>query len=325
MINSKIIGTGSYVPENIVSNIDLEKLVDTNDEWIVSRTGIRERRISAGEGTADLATKAALDAIKLSGLSVNQIDYIIVATITSDTYTPSTASIVQSNIGAVNASALDINAACTGFIYALEIGDSLIKSGIAKNILVIGSETISRIIDWKDRSTCVLFGDGAGAVVLSLSTKDEGIISTLTGSDGTRGNYLIARNIKLDNPFTDLYSDSDSNYINMNGAEVFKFATKIMEESINNIIAKANINLKDIDYIIPHQANYRILDYVGKKLKIDSSKFIINLDRYGNTSSASIPLALNKAVECGKIKKGNNIILVGFGGGLTWGATLIKY
>ncbi len=325
MINSKIIGTGSYVPENIVSNIDLEKIVDTNDEWIVSRTGIRERRISKGEGTADLATKAALDAINLSGLSANQIDYIIVATITADTYTPSTASIVQSNIGAVNASALDINAACTGFIYALEIGDSLIKSGIAKNILVIGSETISRIIDWKDRSTCVLFGDGAGAVVLSLSTKDEGIISTLTGSDGTRGNSLIARNIKLDNPFTDLYGDSDSNYINMNGAEVFKFATKIMEESINNIIAKANIDLKDIDYIIPHQANYRILDYVGKKLKIDSSKFIINLDRYGNTSSASIPLALNEAVKCGKIKKGNNIILVGFGGGLTWGATLIKY
>lgn len=325
MFNSKIIGVGSCVPENIVYNNDLKKIVDTSDEWISSRTGIKERRISTGEETSDLAAKAALDAIEMANIEVDDIDYILVATITPDKYTPSTASIVQDKIKAINASALDINAACTGFIYTIEIADSLIKSGVAKNILVIGSETLSRIVDWNDRGTCVLFGDGAGAAILTQTTDDNiGIKATVTGSDGSKGMFLTSNNINLDNPFMEV-EEVSNNYIKMNGGEVFKFATKIMEEAILEAIKKANLKLEDVSYIIPHQANYRIINYVSRKLNIDLSKFVINLDKYGNTSSASIPIALNEAVRQNKFNKGDNVVLVGFGGGLTWGAVLIKY
>ena len=323
MFNSKIIGVGSYVPSNIISNEDLKKIVDTSDEWIQSRTGIKERRISTGEETSDLAANAAKNALNMANIDVKEIDYIIVATITPDSYTPSTASIVQNKIGAINASAIDINAACTGFMYALEIANCLIKMGSYKNILVIGAETLSKIVDWSDRSTCVLFGDGAGAAILTKTT-ELGIENIITGSDGSKGDSLVAKNIGVRNPYSDLKEDNNR-FLGMNGGEVFKFATRIMESSIKEVITEKGYTLDDIDYIIPHQANYRIIDYVSRKLKVDLSKFIINLDRYGNTSGASIPLALTEAIESNKIKKGDKIVLVGFGGGLTWGSVLLEY
>lgn len=323
MFNSKIIGVGSYAPDNIITNEDLAKIVDTSDEWIKSRTGISERRISTGEQTSDLAAKASLNALNMANVRPEDIDYIIVSTITPDNYMPSTASIVQDKIGAINASAVDVNAACTGFIYAMEFANALLKTGSYKNILVIGAETLSKILDWSDRSTCVLFGDGAGAVVLSRTTED-GVKSILTGTDGSKGDSLVAKNLALSNPYIDTV-EKISPFVTMNGGEVFKFATRIMEDSISKVVEKSNLSLDDVDIIIPHQANYRIIEYVSKKLKIDMSKFIINLDKYGNTSGASIPIALSEAIISGMIKPGDNIVLVGFGGGLTWGSVLIKY
>ena len=323
MFNSKIIGVGTYTPQNVVLNEDLQKIVDTSDDWIRSRTGIQERRISTGEQTSDLAANAARVALEMANINAEDIDYIIVATITPDNYTPSTASMVQDKIGAINASAIDINAACTGFMYAMEIADCLIKNGTYKNILIIGAETLSKILDWKDRSTCVLFGDGAGAAILT-GTKENGVKAIITGSDGSKGSSLVAENLALSNPFT-TDCEGVNPYITMNGGEVFKFATRIMENSIVQVLAKGEVSLQEIDYIIPHQANYRIIEHVSKKLKLDMSKFIINLDKYGNTSGASIPIALAEAVELGKVKKGDKIVLVGFGGGLTWGSVLIEY
>lgn len=324
MFNSKIIGVGSYAPNNIITNNDLEELVETSDEWIKSRTGILERRISSTEETSDLAAKAAEAALNMANISPLDIDYIIVATITADSYTPSTASIVQSKLGATNASAVDLNAACTGFIYGMEMANALIKSGSYKNILVVGAETLSKIIDWSDRTTCVLFGDGAGAAILTRTNTDDGITTILTGSDGEKGNNLTADNLQLNNPYVKEKKENIP-FIKMNGGEVFKFATRIMEDSIKKVIKSSDLELEDIDFIIPHQANYRIIEYVSRKLKIDLSRFIINLDKYGNTSGASIPIALSEAVNSNQIKKGDNIVLVGFGGGLTWGAILIKY
>ncbi|WP_297521264.1 beta-ketoacyl-ACP synthase III [uncultured Clostridium sp.] len=323
MFNSKIIGVGAYTPSNVVSNEDLKKVVDTSDEWIKSRTGIHERRISTGENTSDLAAKAARVALDMANINSEDIDYIIVATITPDNYTPSTASMVQDKIGARNASAIDINAACTGFMYAMEIANCLIKNGSYKNILIIGAETLSKILDWNDRATCVLFGDGAGAAVLTR-TQERGIQSIITGSDGSKGASLVAQNLAMINPFIN-ECKSINPYITMNGGEVFKFATRIMEDSIRKVLNNAGVSLDEIDYIIPHQANYRIIEHVSKKLKIDISKFIINLDKYGNTSGASIPIALAEAIELEKIKKGDKIVLVGFGGGLTWGSVLLEY
>lgn len=323
MFNSKVIGVGAYTPNNVVLNEDLQKIVDTSNEWIKSRTGIKERRISLGENTSDLASKAARIALEMANIDAKDIDYIIVATITPDNYTPSTASMVQDKIGAINAGAIDINAACTGFIYAMEIADCLIKNGTYKNILIVGAETLSKILDWNDRSTCVLFGDGAGAAILTRG-EDKGIKAIITGSDGSKGCSLVAQNLAIANPFVD-ESEVNSPYISMNGGEVFKFATRIMEDSIMKVLEKGNMTLQDIDYIIPHQANYRIIEHVSKKLKIDISKFIINLDKYGNTSGASIPLALAEAVHSNQVKSGDKIVLVGFGGGLTWGAILIEY
>ncbi|MGL5766769.1 MAG: beta-ketoacyl-ACP synthase III [Sarcina sp.] len=325
MFNSKIAGVGAYAPENIVSNAALAKIVDTSDEWIKTRTGIKERRISINENTSDLAAKAAKIALENSGTDVKMIDYIIVATMTGDSYTPSTASLVQAKIGAINASAIDVNAACTGFIYAIEIANAFIKQGVYKNILVIGAETLSKIVNWNDRSTCVLFGDGAGAILLTQTDEDTGIEAVITGSDGSKGDSLVAENIELNNPYS-LRSDiQHDNYIRMNGGEVFKFATRIMADSLEKLANESSFSLEEVDYIIPHQANYRIIEYVSKKLKINQEKFIINLERYGNTSGASIPIALAEGISSDKIKKGDNLMLVGFGGGLTWGAISLKY
>jgi len=321
--NVKILGTGRYVPEKIVTNDDLSKIVDTSDEWIYTRTGIRERRISEGENTSELSTKAALEAIKASEIAAEDIDLLIVATCTPDKFVPSTACLVQANIGAVNATCFDISAACTGFLYALNTAAQFIKSGQCKTALVIGAEVLSKILDWNDRATCVLFGDGAGAAILTAS-EEEGITSIYTKSDGVKGLVLNCEALEVRNPFTPL-SERNNSFVSMEGGEVFKFAVKAMEESIENVLKSSGNSIDDIKLIVPHQANKRIIDTCVKRLKVDESKFYVNLHNYGNTSAASIPIAFDEVVKKGLIKRGDKVILVGFGGGLTWGAALISF
>lgn len=323
MKNAKMIGFGLYTPKNLVENERLQEFLETSDEWIRSRTGIERRYISLDENTSDLAVEASKKALNQAGLSAEEIDLIIVATVTPDNFTPSTACIVQDKLGAKNAWAFDINAACTGFIYALKLGRSLIRSGEAKNALIIGAETLSKALNWEDRGSCVLFGDGAGAIVLTSTEEDCGIKCVNVKSDGSKGDSLVIQGLPLNSPFKD-GREVSKNYINMNGREIFKFATKVMEESIVEILEKENIKIEDISAIIPHQANLRIIDYVVKRLGIPREKFVTNLQNYGNTSGASIPIALCESINEGNLKKGDNIIMVGFGGGLTWGAALIK-
>lgn len=323
MKNAKMIGFGLYTPKNLVENEKLQEFLETSDEWIRTRTGIERRYISLDENTSDLAVEASKKALSQAGLSPEDIDLIIVATVTPDNFTPSTACIVQDKLGAKNAWAFDINAACTGFIYALKLGRSLIRSGEANNALIIGAETLSKALNWEDRGSCVLFGDGAGATVLTSTEEDYGIKCVNVKSDGSKGDSLVIQGLPLNSPFKDGKEVSE-NYINMNGREIFKFATKVMEESIVEILEKENIKIEDIAAIIPHQANLRIIDYVVKRLGIPREKFITNLQNYGNTSGASIPIALCESIDEGNLKKGDNIIMVGFGGGLTWGAALIK-
>ncbi|MGL5616544.1 MAG: beta-ketoacyl-ACP synthase III [Sarcina sp.] len=322
MSNSKIIGVGSYAPSNVVTNFDLEKLVETTDEWITTRTGIKSRHISINEDTSDLSTKAALSALKESSLKAEELDYIIVATCSPDKFIPSTACIVQKNIGAKNAAAFDVSAACTGFIYALQLGDSLIKSEAAKNVLVIGAEVLSKIVNWEDRSTCVLFGDGAGAAILTKS-EEKGILYSKVNSEGDKWEALVVDGLNVRNPFSD--SQRGDSYIQMNGGEIFKFAVKAFEDIVNTILEKTSLTISDIDCIIPHQANYRIIETISKRLKIPMDKFYMNLKGFGNTSAASIPIALSEAVKYKKIKKGDKVLLIGFGGGLTWGGSLLQW
>ena len=314
MKNAKMIGFGLYTPKNLVENERLQEFLETSDEWIRTRTGIERRYISLDENTSDLAVEASKKALSQARLSAEEIDLIIVATVTPDNFTPSTACIVQDKLGAKNAWAFDINAACTGFIYALKLGRSLIRSGEANNALIIGAETLSKALNWEDRGSCVLFGDGAGATVLTSTEEDCGIKCVNVKSDGSKGDSLVIQGLPLNSPFKDGREVSE-NYINMNGREIFKFATKVMEESIVEILEKENIKIEDIDAIIPHQANLRIIDYVVKRLGIPREKFITNLQNYGNTSGASIPIALCESIDEGNLKKGDNIIMVGFGGG----------
>lgn len=321
----KIKGVGSYIPSRIVTNDDLSELVETNHQWIIERTGICERRISEGEDTSSIAYKSAIAALSSSNIEGNELDLIIVATITPDSFTPSVACILQKKLGAINATAFDINAACTGFIYALEVGESLLKTGRYKNALIVGAETLSKIVDWKDRSTCVLFGDGGGAAVIKASEDDvSGIINTYSISEGDKGDALTAEANSVINPFVKEEKIKDQ-YIKMNGREVFKFATKAMVTSINKVLENTGYILDDVDYIIPHQANLRIIDYAARKLNLESEKFYTNLNKVGNTSSASVPIALADLNKEGKLKAGDLIVLVAFGGGLTCGATLIKW
>ena len=317
---------GAYATSRIVSNDDLSKIVETNDEWIVERTGIKERRISEGEDTSSIAVKAAIKALERANLTGEDIDLIIVATITPDKFTPSVACLVQKEIQAENAMAFDVSAACSGFIFGLQAACSMMKvTENFKNALVIGVETLSKIMNWEDRSTCVLFGDGGGAVVLSKGEGNGGIREFYSKSLGKKGDCLVVEAMPVINPFIkDKNNDTNYQKIYMNGGEVFKFATKVIVESIKKILEKSSLTIDDIDYIVPHQANLRIIDYAVRKLKVDSSKFYTNLERYGNTSSASIPLALNEMYEKNLLKKGHKIILVGFGGGLTYGAVLIE-
>ncbi|AJA50001.1 3-oxoacyl-[acyl-carrier-protein] synthase 3 [Clostridium pasteurianum DSM 525 = ATCC 6013] len=324
MNNVKIIGTGSYAPDRIIKNIDLSKIVDTNDEWISTRTGIKERRITEGENTSFLSTKAALQAIKNADIDPLDIDLIVVGTASPDSFIPSTACLVQAEIGAENATCFDISAACTGFVYALNIGTQFIKTGQCKTALVIGAEVLSKIVDWSDRSTCVLFGDGAGAAILQKS-EDNGILSIYTGSDGRNAAKLLGCSaVPVNNPFINTINEQNS-LVTMSGKDIFRFGTKIVPKCIEEVLKNQDCKVQDIKYIVPHQANMRIIDSAAKRLDIDSNKFYINLDKYGNTSAASIPIALDEMNKDGLLKKGDKIILVGFGGGLTFGSALIEW
>ena len=316
-------GIGAYTPSKIVTNDDLSKIVETSDEWIRSRTGIKERRISQGEDTSYMGIKASEKAIELANLQREDIDLIVFSTCTPDMFIPSSACIVQKEMGLKNAVAFDLNAACSGFVYGIDVARSLMKTNNYKNALVIGSENLSKVINWEDRKTCVLFADGAAAVVLSKS-ESEGIIDSICKSYGDNGEFLSIGGRDIKNPFMDK-SISKYQYLDMDGSEIFKFATSSVISSIKDILQKNNMTIDDIDYIVPHQANVRIIEYVAKKLKTSMDKFYMNIDTYGNTSSASIPLALNEMYNKGILQKGQNLLLVGFGGGLTYGSCLIKW
>lgn len=320
-----ILGVGSYLPEKIISNFDLEKIMDTSDEWIRTRTGIKERRVAdVNEATSDLATKAALNAIKDANLTPEDIDLIIVATITPDMIFPSTACLVQANIKATKAACFDLEAACSGFIYGMTVAKQFIETNTYKHVLVIGAEALSRILDYEDKSTAILFGDGAGAVVMG-SVNEGGVLSTNLGSDGNGKDYLNIPAGGSKNPTSEETLKNRLHYVKMAGNDVFKFAVRIMQDASIKCVESANLDIQDIDYLIPHQANIRIIEASAKRLKLNMDKVYVNLDRYGNMSAASIPVALDEAYREGKIKKGDNIVLVGFGGGLTWGASVVRW
>lgn len=321
----KILGSGHYTPHTIVTNDDLSKIVDTNDEWISSRTGIKSRHISDGDEASDLAAKAALEAIKDASIDVEDIDMILLATMTPDAMLPNCACTVQKKIGAVNATCFDINAACSGFLFALNTANAYLVSGMYKNILVIGTETLSKVTDWTDRSTCVLFGDGAGAMVV---TADENkAFYSVSGSDGSKGSVLTGAATPLRNMLTknnEATSDSENYFMQMDGQEVFKFAVTKVPECISQVLDKAGKTADDVDMFVLHQANVRIISSVAKRLKVTEDKFPINLDTYGNTSAATIPILFDELKKSGKLDNVNHIVMSGFGGGLTWGATYIE-
>lgn len=319
MIHSRIIGTGSYLPEKALSNTDLEKMVDTSDQWIRERTGIIKRHIAAAdETTTDLAYNAAVNAIDAAGISNQDIDLIIVATSTPTRIFPSTASLVQDKLGIHGCPAFDIQAVCTGFVYALTVADKFIKSGSAKNVLVIGAEIFSRIIDWTDRNTCVLFGDGAGAVVLQAS-EIPGILSTHIHCDGSFNSLL-----QVPTGPGSVVSDVPA-VVDMQGNEVFKIAVKTLSQIVDETLEANNLEKHDIDWLVPHQANIRIIAATARKLNMSMDKVVVTVDEHGNTSAASIPLALDTAVRDGRIQRGEKLLLEAFGGGFTWGSALIQY
>lgn len=320
-------GIGTYQPKKVLSNVDLAKMVDTSDEWIVTRTGIKERRIAdKDETTSMMSLEAAKIALERSQVSANEIDLLIVATLSPDMIFPATACLVQCQLGLRTIPCFDIQAACSGFLYALEIASKMMLSGDYKNALIIGSEKMSSILNWHDRSTCVLFGDGAGAVVLSkVETPGVGIIDSVLGSDGSQAQILCQPGGGSNCPATIESIAEGKHFLKMNGKEIFKYAVRLMEQASLNILEKNNLLPQDIDLVIPHQANIRIINALSSRLDIPIEKFVINLSYVGNTSAASIPLALHEAYEQGKLKKGKIILLVAFGGGLTWGASLLKW
>lgn len=320
-MRTRIIGNGSYLPETVVTNDDLSKIMDTSDEWISSRTGIRERRLVKEETTASMSVAAAERAMENAGVSPQEIDLIIVGTITGDCVTPSTACEVQAQIGAENAVAFDINAACSGFMFALHTADAYLQTGIYKTALILGAETLSKIMDWNDRSTCVLFGDGAGAAVVRGDT--AGLLAYDQGSDGAKGKVLLCENRKNNNPLVE--NPADLSYTHMDGQEVYKFAVTTVPASIQKVLDQAGLSVEDIDYFALHQANIRIIQSVAKRLKVSEDKFPTSLDHCGNISAASVPILLDEMNRKGMLKPGMKIVLSGFGGGLTWGSAVIEW
>ena len=321
-MKTRICGTGSALPKRIVTNDDLSKIMDTSDEWIKSRTGIGARHIATEETLTDLAFHASLQALEEAGALPEELDMILAATLSPDNVFPSLSCELQRELGAVNAVAFDINAACSGFLFALQTADAYIKSGRYKNILVVGGEILSKMMDWNDRSTCVLFGDGAGAALVKVDS-DFGILGISQGSDGAKGQALTCENRRINNPY--MKNSTDLSYTNMNGQEVYKFAVRTVPKAILEALGEAGLTASDIDLFILHQANIRIIESVAKRLKVRMEKFPTNLQECGNISAGSVPVLLDEINRAGRIKKGDKIVLAGFGGGLTWGAAVLEW
>ncbi len=321
-----VIGTGASVPARVLTNSDLEKMVDTEDEWIVSRTGIKRRHIASDdEASSDMATKAALNALESANVKAEQVDLIILGTVTPDRPLPSTACLVQNNIGAVNAAVMDIVAACSGFVYGLALAKAMIESEQADTILVIGAETLSKIVNWKDRNTCVLFGDGAGAAVVRVSGKPGGILGTYMRSNGSLWNLLTvpAGGSRMPIDFNSM--QNGARYIQMAGPDVYKNAVMAMGEAASEVLSRTGVSSKEIALMIPHQANIRIIESTANRIKIPPEKVYVNIHEYGNTSAASIPIALDEAMRGGRIKPGDKVLMVAFGGGFTWGSAIVEF
>lgn len=319
MVYSRIIGTGSYLPEKVLTNKDLEKIVDTDDEWITKRVGVKRRHIvgDSGDTTISMATAAARRAIDAAGIAVEEIGMIVVGTASPDYFFPSAACVIQDNLGIQNeCAAFDVNAACAGFIYGMSIADQYIRNGEVKKALVIGVDTLSKVVDWSDRSTCVLFGDGAGAIILSAD-EEPGIITSNIQAAGEYGKLLYAN--------SSLWKKDDAGVLHMNGREVFKLAVTKLDEIVDQTLAKAGMQKSDIDWLIPHQANIRIIQATAKRLELPMEKVVLTIQEHGNTSAASIPLALDKAVRENIIKRGETLMLEAFGAGLSWGSSLVRY
>ncbi|MBF6023592.1 beta-ketoacyl-ACP synthase III [Lysobacter niastensis] len=322
-VYSRIAGTGSYLPEKVLTNDDLAKFVDTSDEWIAARTGIRERHIAAeGETTSDLAFHAATRAIEAAGITAQDIDLIVVGTTTPDLIFPSTACLLQHRLGVAGCAAFDVNAACSGFIYALTVADKFIRSGSAKTVLVVGAETLTRMLDWNDRATCVLFGDGAGAVVLKADT-ETGILSTHMHADGAK-KELLWNPVGVSAGFKPEEHNAGVRVL-MTGNEVFKHAVKALDSVVEEALEANGLDRHEIDWLIPHQANLRIIEATAKRLDMPMDRVIVTVDRHGNTSSGSVPLALDEAVRSGRVQRGQLLLLEAFGGGFTWGSALLRY
>ena len=325
MIKASLVSIGAYAPSGVLTNLDLEKMVDTSDEWITKRTGIKERRIAKDEFTSDLGYKAALQALERSNLDKSEIDAIICATITPDYFCmPSTACVIANKLGLKGITAFDISAASTGFIYLLDVAKSMIESGAKKNILIVGAEKTSTIMDWSDRSICILFGDGAGAAVISASS-DNHIIDVHTSSDGSKGDLLITPGCAIVNPANSQTIEQRLNFMKMSGNDVFKIAVNTLTKDVVDILEKNQIPPEKIDLFIPHQANLRIIEAVKQRLNFDDSKCVVTVQKYGNTSSASIPMAINDAYESGRLKSGSLMLLDAFGGGFTWGSAILHF
>ena len=321
-----IIGTGSYLPERVLTNAALEKMVDTSDEWIITRTGIRERRIAAdGEHTSDLAAKAAVAALESAGISAEEIDLILVATVTPDMFFPSTACFVQAKIGAKKAACFDVGAACSGFLYALEIAQQFITSHTYNTILVIGADKLSSIVDWSDRNTCVLFGDGAGAAILRHRGGGHGVIATHMGSNGDLADILYIPGGGSRFPISAANIDRRLNSIKMNGKETYKQAVTAMLTAAHTVLEQSGLKSEDLACIIPHQANLRIIEAIADRMGVPLERFVVNLDRFGNTSAAAVAIALDEASRTGRMKVGDYVLLVVFGGGLTWASSVIQW
>ncbi len=320
-MRAQIIGTGSCLPEKIVTNEFLSTIVDTSDEWITSRTGIRERHVCVEETTASLSTEAARRAMDMAGVTAEEIDLILVATCTADTLVPSTACLVQDEIGAWNAVAFDLNAACSGFVFALSIVDQYMQAGVYRTALVIGAETLSRIVSWEDRSTCVIFADGAGAAIVRAS--ETGAITSKLGSDGSKGGTIYVKSRENFNPFVPEQKPTD--WLFMDGGEVFKFAVRKIPEAITEVLDGAGLTVDDVDWFLLHQANTRINDAIAKRLKIPAEKVPSNVDHVGNTSGGSVPILLDEVNRKGLLKSGDTIVFAGFGAGLTWGVMLLTW
>jgi 3-oxoacyl-[acyl-carrier-protein] synthase-3 len=327
MYGSRIAGTGSSAPDRVLSNADLERIVHTSDEWIVTRTGISERRIAGPEeATSDLAERAGRRALEAAGVDPIDVNLILVSTVTPDMFFPSTACLLQNRLGAMHAAAFDLSAACSGFVYGLSVADAYIRAGIMRNILVIGAETLSKVVDWKDRSTCVLFADGAGAILVQRTTGDSRVLSTHLYADGSKGEALIIPGGGSRHPISQRVVDENLAKIKMsNGNEVFKMAVRTMEEAAVSALKANGVEISDIDLLVPHQANARIINATAQRLGLPRERIVMNIDRYGNTSAASIPMALDEAVRAGRLHQGDLLLMVAFGGGLTWGSALVRW